>query len=126
MTTAADLPPYRPCDLCGGVDQDPRHSFSGVVPDAHPVNDSVAATLSDNLKALTDSGDVEFGQAFSVMEAFRDTTSTDRHIDCCAAAGCPLKGSDQDAAACDHRVAAANGKTGEGMRKAALSLNTEA
>lgn len=117
-----DLPPYRPCDLCGGVDQDPRHSFAGVIGDVHPVDETLRQTLYDNLDGLG----LSTSEAASVVSSFNDTTSTDRHLDCCAAAGCPLKGTDQDAAACDHRVAAAGGKTGEGMRKAALSLNQEA
>lgn len=126
MTGKTDLPPYRPCDLCGGVDQDPRHSFAGVIADTWPVLDEHRANLDANLEQLISDGKVSVSEAVAVGAAYADTSSTDRHIDCCAAAGCPLKGTDQDESACDHRVAAANGKTGEGMRKAALSLRKDA
>jgi hypothetical protein len=124
-TDTTALPPYRVCDLCGGVDRDPRHTFAGVIEDVHPVNESARAALDENLQRVVSDGDLTFTEALELGGAFNDTTSTDRHIDCCASAGCPLKGTDQDAAACDHRVAVADGATGEGMRQAALSLNEE-
>lgn len=124
MAAESNLPPYRVCDLCGGVDQDPRHSFAGVIADVHPVDEAQRAKLDENLKTLSDSGKLSFSEAVALGSAFADTSSTDRHIDCCAAAGCPLKGAEQDQYACDHRVEAAKGKTGEALRKAALSLNS--
>jgi hypothetical protein len=125
MTSQNDLPPYRPCDLCGGVDQDPRHSFAGVIDGLHPVNEDAAIKVSDNAGELLKDGKLAGADVVRIVSALLDTSSTDRHLDCCAGAGCPLKGTDQDEAACDHRVAAADGKTGEGMRKAALSLRKD-
>lgn len=118
-----DLPPYRPCDLCGGVDQDPRHGFGGVIEGHWTVPGGEArSALDENLERLVKAGDVTISRAVAIGAAFADTTSTDRHLDCCAAAGCPKAGTDD---ACDLRVKAANGKTGAAMRKAAESLKKE-
>lgn len=119
MTSKADLPPYRPCDLCGGVDQDPRHSFSGLIGAPDNATFEPNALVREMLIANIDAQKLSSSEAFAVRQAFEDTTSTDRHIDCCAEAGCPKRGQEGD---CTPRAEAANGKTGEGMRKAIASL----
>lgn len=71
----------RVCDLCGGVDDHPRHVIAGTVEGAMPApNDEI---LSRVIAAAP-----EADRARLVRELM-DTSSSDRHLDCCAAAGCP-------------------------------------
>jgi hypothetical protein len=114
--------PLRVCDICGGVDDHPRHSFDGVVEDVHPVNETARAALLANLEAGMQSGQIALGDALRLGAEFENTTSSDRHIDCCAAAGCPQAGTVDG---CDARVAVWNGKTGDGMRKAAEAVRAK-
>lgn len=114
--------PYRVCNVCGGVDQHPRHSFTGVIPGVWEPDAELAQTVESNLTALTESGKISVGEAIAIGREFWDDTSTDRHIDCCASAGCPKSGTvgeDGIPAGCDERVAVWNGKTGSGMVAAA-------
>lgn len=114
-----DLPPYRVCDLCGQVDRHPRHSFTGVFLDEHPVDESISPTVEASLNELVEAKKIGVGDAIRIGKDFWDTTSTDRHIDCCATAGCPKAGT---ADGCDARVAVWNGKTGKGMVEAAMKV----
>lgn len=73
--------PLRVCDLCGGVDDHPRHSFGGPQPDAfRPPTDEIvekvlaAAPAADRARLLRE---------------LMDTSSIDLHKDCCRDAGCP-------------------------------------
>lgn len=111
---AEELPPYRPCDLCGGVDQDPRHSFVGVVPDQFAVAEDMRPAVEANLASLIDAGKLDLPTALGVSGAFNDTSTTDRHKDCCASAGCPT-------GTCGAELQGANGKTGPALRKHILS-----
>jgi NADH:ubiquinone oxidoreductase subunit E len=113
---------YRVCDICGGVDEDPRHSFAGVINDVWEVNQSLRPTVTKNVEALYDAGSVSFDEGASIVAMFDDTTSSDRHIDCCAANACPLNGTP---AGCDVRAAKADGGTGEAMREAAAAVRAE-
>jgi hypothetical protein len=71
----------RVCDLCGGVDDHPRHVIAGTEERAFPkpsdeiLQKVIAAAPTDDVARLV--GDLV------------DTTSSDRHLDCCASAGCP-------------------------------------
>jgi hypothetical protein len=71
----------RVCDLCGGVDDHPRHVLAGGTADVYQppapaiVERVVEAAPSDELARL-------LGDLF-------DRSSQDRHMDCCRAAGCP-------------------------------------
>jgi hypothetical protein len=114
--------PYRVCDICGGVDDHPRHSFAGVLEGEWAVDQSLRATVTANVERLYDSGSVTFDEAAAIVSSFDDTTSTDRHIDCCAANGCPKNGTLDG---CDIRAAKANGGTGEAMREAAMAIRAE-
>lgn len=75
----------RVCDLCGGVDDAPRHvvAFSGF-------GDDLAAEASDELfdKVLAAEG-LSGGDRREAVRALNDRTVHVRHLDCCAAAGCP-------------------------------------
>ena len=71
----------RVCDLCGGVDDHPRHVLAGNEPD-------VFARPSDAiLNRVVDAAPAE--ERGRLVRELIDTTSSDRHLDCCAAAGCP-------------------------------------
>lgn len=65
----------RYCDLCGGLDDHPRHV------QAVPVGTPGAAPSPEFLESLGD------GPAFATA-LLLTPTSLIRHLDCCAAAGC--------------------------------------
>jgi hypothetical protein len=77
--------PLRVCDLCGGVDDHPRHSLAGTVP-------GQAAWPAPSEDVVN-----------QVLEA--------APADCCAAAGCPADGESN----CAYRIAGAEGKTGRAL-----------
>ena len=74
--------PRRPCDLCGAVDDHPRHVLAtgagDPLADPHPgIIVMVAATV------------IEDPDRDAVMGVLLDRTTAVRHLDCCRAAGCP-------------------------------------
>lgn len=71
----------RVCDLCGGVDDHPKHVVAGGRPDLFPAPtpEVIRAVLAN---APTDEAD-------RLLAELIDTSASDRHLDCCAAAGCP-------------------------------------
>jgi hypothetical protein len=72
--------PLRVCDLCGGVDDHPRHVVAGVMRDVfHPSDGALERVMAE---APED-------QRTELVRALMDTTSSDRHMDCCRDAGCP-------------------------------------
>ena len=90
----------RVCDLCGGVDDHPRHVIAGTVDEAFPKpSDDIIATV---VAAAPD------GEVGRLVGELIDTSSSDRHLDCCADAGCPT-------GTCGPQVADAVGKTGKAM-----------
>lgn len=70
--------PLRVCDLCGGVDDHPRHVITNRETD-QPSKDIVEQVLANAPEAE---------RTRLVMELL-DTSASDRHMDCCRAAGCP-------------------------------------
>ena len=74
----ADQRPVRMCDVCGGVDDHPRHVFAHAPGDGETNNDVAAAALA---AAGADSA--------AIIGHIRDNTTTMRHMDCCRDAGCP-------------------------------------
>lgn len=95
------------CDVCGGVDDHPRHTIAGAsletfpIPTAETVQRVMAASPPDELdRLLTD---------------LLDTGSSDRHMDCCRAAGCP-------AGVCDAVTAGAEDKRGAALLKHLVGL----
>lgn len=87
--------PLRVCDLCGAVDDHPRHVLSGgdgfPRPGRHIV-DLVMASAPATERAR-------------LVEELLDTHASDRHMDCCRAAGCPD-------GTCDVQTAGAEGLRG--------------
>lgn len=74
----------RVCDLCGGVDDHPRHVIAGT---PGRQNITIAAPSDDILtKVMTAAPEAERGR---LVRELMDTSSTDRHMDCCRDAGCP-------------------------------------
>ncbi len=75
-----DGPPLRPCDLCGGVDQDPRHSFAGLIgaPDNtvfDPLAD-VRPVLDANVDAMVKKNKLSITEAFAVKPVVVDAMLT--------------------------------------------------
>ena len=110
----ADKLPFRVCDLCGGVDDHPRHVIAGVIDDQHPVNEALRETVAANIETLLSEKKIPFSEAMRISADFADTTSSDRHKDCCAAVGCPT-------GTCGNQIAGAEGKTGAALRKHILA-----
>lgn len=96
----------RVCDLCGGVDDHPRHSFAGTVP-GEAVTQAPTQEVVDK---VLDAAPAD--QRSALLATLYDVTTTDRHRDCCAAAGCPAAGDPKDG--CNVLVAGAKG-TGKAM-----------
>jgi hypothetical protein len=70
--------PVRMCDVCGGVDTDPRHVF-GVAPGDGATSPEAAGKATDN--AGKDKA--------AILLQIMDNSTVMRHMDCCREAGCP-------------------------------------
>lgn len=101
----------RVCDLCGGVDDHPRHVIAGTAggPDVieRPGNELMDKVI--DAAPVADRG--------RLVAALMDTTSSDRHLDCCAQAGCPT-------GTCEPQVEGAPG-TGKQMLDHLMSLGDD-
>lgn len=76
---ADEVRPVRGCDVCGGVDSDPRHVFAYAVGDG-VTDPEVATKMLDNAP-----GDART----AIMAHIQDSSTVMRHLDCCREAGCP-------------------------------------
>jgi hypothetical protein len=104
---------FRVCDLCGGVDDHPRHVIAGGTPEdvfPRPTTDMVRLVMENATRAKLDTA-----AADRALADLLDTTSSDRHIDCCAAAGCPN-------GLCDVQMRSAGSKTGRAMMDHLIDL----
>ena len=72
---------YRICDVCGVVDEGPRHRFF-TEPDSFPVNQAHLTSVLENL-------DIPTADKIALINDIQDTGDQTRHFDCCAAVGCP-------------------------------------
>jgi hypothetical protein len=88
------------CDLCGGVDDHPRHSFAGFLADAFPAPDPAIVAKVAKAAPAAD-------QERLVAEVL-DTGTTSRHKDCCRQAGCPT-------GECDTQLDGWDGAVGKGL-----------
>lgn len=71
----------RVCDLCGGVDDHPRHVIAG------SVEDTFERPSDDIVNKVLDASPAD--DRARLLRELTDTGSSDRHLDCCAEAGCP-------------------------------------
>jgi hypothetical protein len=109
MTTTDDDRPLRVCDLCGGVDNHPRHVIAG------PQLDAFTRASDDIINRVLETAPEE-AQA-RLLRDLMDTGTTDRHMDCCRDAGCPD-------GTCDVVTAGAEDKRGDELLTHLMS-NTE-
>lgn len=71
----------RVCDLCGGVDNHPRHVVAGGLPDLFPrARGVIVQAVIKNAPAA---------ELEKLLGELLDTSSSDRHMDCCREADCP-------------------------------------
>lgn len=75
--------PLRPCDVCGLVDDHPRHVFAHDPDNGVPTDDTVAS------QALANARDISPEAEAAVLKHVRDDSTTYRHMDCCRSVGCP-------------------------------------
>jgi hypothetical protein len=88
------------CDLCGGVDDHPRHSFAGFQAETYAAPDP--AIVAKVAQAAPDA-DRE-----RLVAEVLDTGTTSRHKDCCRTAGCPTGD-------CDTQLDGWNGTAGKAL-----------
>jgi hypothetical protein len=80
-TRIASDRPLRICDVCGGVDDHPRHSHVEA-PGVVPVNqEHLTKVIADESLSAADRA--------RIVADIVDTTTQLRHMDCCRAVGCP-------------------------------------
>lgn len=80
-TSAAAARPVRLCETCGQVDDHPRH-VHGTADGASPVDPTLVAT------ALKEHAGDDAAVA-AILKQVQDTSTQTKHLDCCAADGCP-------------------------------------
>ena len=80
MANIGDGRPLRVCDLCGGVDDHPRHVISGGTGQYERPSDEILTKVIDAAPSE---------QRARLVRDLLDTSSQDRHMDCCRVAGCP-------------------------------------
>lgn len=71
----------RVCDLCGGVDTDPRHTFGG------PQVNVFRSPPNEIVNKVLENAPAE--HRAELLRDLMDTSSLDLHKDCCRDAGCP-------------------------------------
>lgn len=91
--------PVRMCDLCGQVDDHPRHVWDHVPGDGK-------SDVELGVKALSAAPDPVAYE--NVLRHLKDDNTTMRHMDCCRQAGCPD-------GTCDEITKGAETKTGDAL-----------
>ena len=91
----------RVCDLCGGVDDHPRHTFAGTDTGVYAPSVDVLAKVAREAPEA---------DVHRLIADLLDTSSREHHLDCCAAAGCPT-------GTCGEVMHAARGKRGAALLK---------
>jgi hypothetical protein len=84
------------CDVCGGVDDHPRHSFLGTVGGGDLIT-RPAPEIVDRVINMA-----PLDQRARLVAELLDTTTTDRHPDCCRTVGCPTGDCDRLTAGAEH------------------------
>lgn len=81
VPTEGVAPLLRVCDLCGQVDDHPRHTFGG------PQPNMFRQAPDDIVNKVLDAAPAD--QRARLLRDLMDTSSLDLHKDCCRDAGCP-------------------------------------
>ena len=84
--TQAEVRPLRICDVCGQVDDHPRHLVM-YAPDTVPVN-------QEHLASVIAMDGVSAEDKASIIADIIDTTTQYRHMDCCRSLGCVPEGAE--------------------------------
>ena len=100
MAENYDERPLRFCDSCGKVDRAPRHVFA-TPPDQGVSNGDLVEKALENASAE---------ETLAIFKAVADTAGIYKHIDCCAADGCP-------GGTCQAQLDEAGGKKDEELAK---------
>lgn len=76
--------PLRSCDVCGQIDDHPRHIIAtmGADHDGYVVNE-------DAVEAAFNAKDLDPRDVVRIVTDLRDLSLIERHMDCCRDAGCP-------------------------------------
>lgn len=77
-----EVRPVRVCDVCGGVDDHPRHVHAAGPDELGPPSSEIVDRVVDNALSLG----VPVGP---LLEDLYERTLQLRHMDCCRALGCP-------------------------------------
>jgi len=83
----------RVCDLCGGVDDGPRHIITAGPDFMDPVSDEIV----DRVLELAPKE-----HRARLLRELQDRSAQDRHRDCCREAGCPDGDCDRLTAGVEH------------------------
>jgi hypothetical protein len=86
MTTNTGV--LRVCDLCGGVDDHPRHVIIGT----EQGQDIIAPPTDEIIAKVVEAAPQE--HVGRLLRDLMDTTASDRHLDCCRTVGCPQPADD--------------------------------
>lgn len=78
----AERAPLRVCDVCGGVDDHPRHVIAHADDDVAPADSKILA------KIIADT-DLALEVRTAAVADLVDRTLELRHMDCCRSVGCP-------------------------------------
>jgi hypothetical protein len=95
------------CDLCAGVDDHPRHVIVGAIPGAQVVAQPTEDMVDRVIEAAPN------GDRARLLRDLMDTSSSEHHVDCGAAAGCY---------SCGLQAVGAPGRPGAPMLKHLTSL----
>lgn len=90
----------RMCDICGQVDDHPRHIHAAAPSEATTPADIAIKAMSNYRDALAEripgmtpeelaDGEDAAEEALSILAHIRDSSTRMAHMDCCAATGCP-------------------------------------
>jgi hypothetical protein len=104
MANIGDGRPLRVCDSCGAVDDHPRHSPVGAEPGHTATSGPSDAVIA---RVTAEAPPEELGR---LLRDLMDTTTVDKHLDCCVADGCPLPA--DDPSNCNNRLRGSDGATG--------------
>jgi hypothetical protein len=76
--------PNRSCDVCGVIDQHPRHIF-----DTLGVQGLEQTVNEDAVQKAYENENISRQELVAIVSDLRDVSSFTRHMDCCASVGCP-------------------------------------